>query len=131
MPLPLLLVLPFLQVSRSATLLMAFMMKKYDMPLREVFDLVKSRRPKVQPTDLFTDLLMSYESEIFPERESEINFKYITGYTARPSSLHSTMSLKGDAIQEGEEPSDNKDTNDTEEKKESPDTGCCSCCTVS
>ena len=71
-------------VSRSATLLIAFLMKQHDMVLREAFDAVKNRRPKAQPSDIFTDALIKYESSLFPMRESSISFKYMTG---RPSSM--------------------------------------------
>ena len=125
-----------LGVSRSATLLIAFMMRSYAMMLREAFDLVKSRRAKVQPTDVYTDALIKYESEIFPERESEINFKYMTGYTSRPSSMHSkasTTSLKDDTVEEVEEGggADKEKNNAEGEDKDSEKSKCCPCCCVS
>mmetsp|Transcript_9530 Transcript_9530/g.15865 ORF Transcript_9530/g.15865 Transcript_9530/m.15865 type:complete len:98 (+) Transcript_9530:2-295(+) len=97
------------------------------MTLREAYDLVKSRRAKVQPSEAFTDALLKYETEVFPERESEISFKYITGYSMRQSSMHSKPSLMGkeSIISEGTETRDEAE----EEKKES--SRCCSCCSIS
>jgi hypothetical protein len=118
-------------VSRSATLLIAFMMRQHAMTLREAYDLVKSRRARVQPTDAFTDALLKYETEVFPERESEISFKYMTGYTSRPNSMVSknsssslpevSASVSESIILEGEEDKD----------KEGGGACSCSCCSIS
>lgn len=116
-----------LGVSRSATLLIAYMMHQFAMTLREAYDLVKSRRAKVQPSEAFTDALLKYETEVFPERESEISFKYITGYSTRGSSMHSKASLMGkESISEGTET-----CGETEDEKEEKESACCSCCSIS
>lgn len=123
-------------VSRSATLLIALLMRQYAMTLREAFDLVKSRRPKIQPTDYFTDALIKYEQEIFPERESEISFKYMTGYSFRASSLHSKASTtsakegEGMSLPEGASEGEGGERK-AKSKDEGEGEGCCDCCTIS
>lgn len=112
-----------LGVSRSATLLLAFMMKKYAMTLREAYDLAKGRRSKIQPSDTFTDALLRYESELFPQRESDISFKYITGYSSRPSSIHSKMSIKESFVEEASETNIAED--EMSKDKQSNDNTCC------
>ena len=53
-------------VSRAPTIVIAYLMKKFNMHLKEAFDLVKSVRPCVRPNDGFMKILKQYESELFP-----------------------------------------------------------------
>lgn len=49
-------------VSRSSTLMCAYLMRKHNMPLKSAIDYVKIRRPQVKPNDGFLLQLQSYGS---------------------------------------------------------------------
>jgi protein-tyrosine phosphatase len=53
-------------VSRSATLVIAYLMKHYTMSLKQAFDHVKSKRPEIKPNPYFADALQRYEKELNP-----------------------------------------------------------------
>ncbi|KAL1491159.1 hypothetical protein ABEB36_011799 [Hypothenemus hampei] len=52
-------------VSRSATLCIAYLMKKRHLTLAQAYDYVKGRRPKIRPNCGFFRQLISYENTIF------------------------------------------------------------------
>jgi protein-tyrosine phosphatase len=51
-------------ISRSATIVIAYLMKKYKIPMMAAFDYVKAHRSIINPNFHFIGQLMSYESEI-------------------------------------------------------------------
>lgn len=52
-------------ISRSSTVVMAFLMKFHNMMLRDAHKLVKSQRPKIRPNDGFWRQLIDYERVLF------------------------------------------------------------------
>lgn len=58
-------------VSRAPTIVIAYLMKKFNMHLKESFNLVKSVRPSIRPNDGFMKVLKEYEKELFPENEKQ------------------------------------------------------------
>ncbi|CAF1004711.1 unnamed protein product, partial [Brachionus calyciflorus] len=75
-------------ISRSATIVIAYIMNRYDMTLRSALDFVRSKRPIVQPNSLFLKLLLDYEKELIAiykdmEKKTQLrnktrNIKYLT-----------------------------------------------------
>ena len=51
-------------ISRSATIVIAYLMKALSMTLEEAYKLVKSRRPRIKPNQAFISQLMEYEKEV-------------------------------------------------------------------
>lgn len=75
-------------VSRSSSLLVAFLMKNLGMSLKDAYSLVKRKRPKVQPTPIFAEALVKYELLVHPNILSNtITVKQICGNTTRPLTL--------------------------------------------
>lgn len=56
-------------VSRAPTIVIAYLMKKFNMKLKEAYELVKSVRSSIRPNDGFMKSLKEYESELFTEDE--------------------------------------------------------------
>jgi protein-tyrosine phosphatase len=54
-------------ISRSATLLIAYLINSKNMTLKEAYGLVKRKRAKICPTPMFADALVKYERMIHPE----------------------------------------------------------------
>lgn len=54
-------------VSRAPTIVIAYLMKKFNMRLKEAYDLVKSVRSSIRPNEGFMKTLKEYERELFPE----------------------------------------------------------------
>jgi hypothetical protein len=52
-------------VNRSATVVLAYLMKYHSMSLRDAWDFVRSRRPQVQPVNDYMHQLRLYEESIF------------------------------------------------------------------
>jgi len=92
-------------VSRSATLLIAYLMKSDGMTLREAFDLTKSRRSKVRPNGDFAEALIKYELKLFPGAKSTASLFSLTGSRQRPNRAP-TMSSTTNPMLEGEEMTD-------------------------
>jgi protein-tyrosine phosphatase len=57
-------------ISRSATLLIAYLMKSKCMTLKEAYTLVKKKRAKISPTPMFADALVKYERVVHPDLTS-------------------------------------------------------------
>ena len=55
-------------VSRSSTILIAYIMKYKEMKLDKVLELIRSKREKVNPNNGFIKQLKEYEKEIFKEK---------------------------------------------------------------
>lgn len=55
-------------VSRSPTIVIAYMMRKYGMTFQQAFDFVKAKRPCVNPRELFIQQLKVYEKALVPLR---------------------------------------------------------------
>ena len=51
-------------ISRSATIVIAYLMYKYRVPLSTAFDFVKSRRPEINPNPGFMNTLQQFEYEL-------------------------------------------------------------------
>ncbi|RNA03391.1 dual specificity phosphatase 1 [Brachionus plicatilis] len=51
-------------ISRSATIVIAYLMSRYNMSLRSAYDYVRSKRSIVAPNSLFLKLLQDYENEL-------------------------------------------------------------------
>ncbi|XP_035229462.1 dual specificity protein phosphatase 19-like isoform X2 [Stegodyphus dumicola] len=52
-------------VSRAPTIVIAYLMKKYHMKLKEAYALVKSVRSNIRPNDGFMKVLEEYDKELF------------------------------------------------------------------
>ena len=72
-------------VSRSATLVIAYLMKSKNMSLKEAFELAKSKRAKVQPNLKFAEALLTYEKQIRSCDDNSMNYYRLTGVRNRPS----------------------------------------------
>lgn len=59
-------------VSRSATLVIAYIMKKYSMPLEQAKRLVEEKRPFINPNPGFIKQLELYDKELSDDRCSLI-----------------------------------------------------------
>lgn len=57
-------------ISRAPTIVIAYLMKKCNMRLKEAYDLVKMVRSRIRPNDGFMKVLKEYESELFPENKN-------------------------------------------------------------
>jgi hypothetical protein len=84
-----------LGVSRSATLVVAFLMRSEGKTLKEAFELTKSKRPKVCPTDIFANALIEYEQRVFPERKGDCSVSGVTALTGFRASSYSMSSAGG------------------------------------
>ena len=51
-------------ISRSATIVIAYLMSRYNLTLKTAYDFVKSRRSIVAPNQLFMNLLKEYDNEL-------------------------------------------------------------------
>jgi protein-tyrosine phosphatase/predicted kinase len=51
-------------VSRSATIVIAYLMKKFDLPMDVAYQYVKKRRPVAEPNDGFKKQLKTYEKQL-------------------------------------------------------------------
>jgi protein-tyrosine phosphatase len=51
-------------VSRSASVVIAFLMKEFKMKFQEAFDFVKERRPQIMPNSNFRSQLEIFEKEL-------------------------------------------------------------------
>lgn len=52
-------------ISRSATIVIAYLMSRYNMSLNDAYKLTKSRRSETNPNRYFMSLLSQYENELF------------------------------------------------------------------
>jgi protein-tyrosine phosphatase len=52
-------------VSRSATIVIAYIMKYYNLDLKSAFDLVRKRRNRICPNKKFMECLLDYELSLF------------------------------------------------------------------
>lgn len=84
-----------LGVSRSATLVIAFLMRAEKKSLKEAFELTKRRRPKVSPTEVFASALIEYEQRVFPERNGDCSVSGVAALTGFRASSHSISSAGG------------------------------------
>lgn len=72
-------------ISRSATLLIAYLMKSRSMTLKEAFNLVKKQRPKAHPSPIFSEALLKFEKLVHPECSSNsITFQQMCGGRMSP-----------------------------------------------
>lgn len=55
-------------ISRSATIVIAYIMSRYNMSLKASYDYVRSKRSIVSPNALFLKLLQDYEIELISEQ---------------------------------------------------------------
>jgi protein-tyrosine phosphatase len=60
-------------ISRSATLLISYLMKKLNMNFKNAYDYVKQKRPQVDPNFGFCCNLLHYERQLFPDSESSLS----------------------------------------------------------
>ena len=51
-------------ISRSATIVLAYLMYKYRVPLNTAYEFVKARRPEINPNPGFMTILQQYEYEL-------------------------------------------------------------------
>jgi hypothetical protein len=79
-------------VSRSATLLIAYLMKSDGLSLREAFEMTKSKRSKVRPNGDFAEALIKYEQKLRPGCESTASLFVLTGSRQKPSRTATTSS---------------------------------------
>jgi hypothetical protein len=80
-----------LGISRSATLLIAFLMKSQNLTLKEAFETVKHKRPKIQPNYNFAQALLKYEKELRPNDDNTLTLYALTGLRSRPSTKTSII----------------------------------------
>lgn len=52
-------------ISRSATILIAFLMKEYKLRFKEAFEMVVKKRKIVDPNEGFRKELLEYEKQLF------------------------------------------------------------------
>lgn len=62
-------------ISRSATIVIAYIMSRYNMSLRTSYDYVRSKRPIISPNALFLKLLQDYENELIIEQRELLERK--------------------------------------------------------
>lgn len=67
-------------ISRSATIVLAYLMYKYRVPLNTAYEFVKARRPEINPNPGFMSILQQYEYEL-----SYPNMQYAARPQAQPS----------------------------------------------
>lgn len=79
-------------VSRSATLLIAYLMKSDGMTLREAFELAKSKRSKVRPNGDFADALIKYEKKLYPDSPGTASLFSLTGSRQKPNRMSTSTS---------------------------------------
>ena len=56
-------------VSRSASIVISFLMKKLNIKFEEAFLFLKVKRPHIQPNEGFVSELKAYEAALFSEQE--------------------------------------------------------------
>jgi len=79
-------------VSRSATLVIAYLMQSRGLSLREAFEFTKNKRPKISPSPNFAQSLMVFEKDLYPHlTDNSIGMFGLTGH--RPSMVSSSSSL--------------------------------------
>lgn len=59
----------FAGISRSSTIVIAYLMKYKNMRLGEAYDLVKAKRPQIHPNEGFWKQLMELDNYLFPKAE--------------------------------------------------------------
>lgn len=64
-------------MSRSPTIVISYLMKYKNINLREAYNLVKSRRPIIQPNVGFIKQLLAYENELFGKQDTLFLAEYI------------------------------------------------------
>lgn len=62
-------------ISRSATIVIAYLMSRYNMNLRAAYDYVRSKRPIIAPNSLFLKLLQDFENELTSHQRESIERK--------------------------------------------------------
>ena len=72
-------------ISRSSTLLIAYVMKWHNITLKEAYRLVKQKRPKINPSPVFSEALVRYENQLFPDLSSSSMTAYQVCGTAKLS----------------------------------------------
>ena len=76
-------------VSRSATLCIAYLMRAEGKSLKEAFDLTKSKRPKINPTEIFAQALLDYELLLYPHLQGVNTVNGVMGLMAFRASSYS------------------------------------------
>ena len=64
-------------ISRSSTLVIAYMMKEYGMSFKEARDFVRSKRPEIDPNQGFIDHLINFQHYLEATKVTEPNPKHI------------------------------------------------------
>ena len=59
-------------ISRSPTVVIAYLMNKYNMSMNEAYDRVRNKRPIIAPNIIFMSQLMDYESKILNNNNSSL-----------------------------------------------------------
>jgi atypical dual specificity phosphatase len=60
-------------ISRSATIVIAYLMYKYRVPLATAYNFVKARRPEINPNPGFMNALQQYEYELSYQNGGGVN----------------------------------------------------------
>jgi dual specificity phosphatase 12 len=55
----------FAGISRSSTIVIAYLMKKYKITYNQAYEYVKNKRPIIMPNNGFTNQLLHYEEELY------------------------------------------------------------------
>lgn len=99
-----------LGISRSASLVVAFLMKSQGYSLKDAYCMVKSKRPKILPTIIFANALQIYEKQIFPNiSDNTISMFAMTGVRIN------SLPIERDATDKKQK---NDNDQDQDEKKE-------------
>ena len=91
-----------LGISRSPTLVIAYLMKHYHYSLKESYDKIKLKRSKIQPTLTFCKALLDYERVVFPElKENSITIQALCGGNHRYSIVSRQSMQRQSSIEKG------------------------------
>jgi dual specificity phosphatase 12 len=60
-------------VSRSATIVIAYLMTKQKMTFQEAFEFVRSKRPIINPNEAFIEQLLEYNNYLYNKKDSIFN----------------------------------------------------------
>eukprot|EP01101_Sappina_pedata_P009411 TRINITY_DN5488_c0_g1_i1.p1 TRINITY_DN5488_c0_g1~~TRINITY_DN5488_c0_g1_i1.p1 ORF type:complete len:247 (+),score=42.46 TRINITY_DN5488_c0_g1_i1:48-743(+) len=67
-------------MSRSVTIVIAYLMRKNGILLRQAYKMIKGRRPVIRPNYGFLSQLMELERELFPETDKAEQSRFMADY---------------------------------------------------